>query len=120
MNHLCLAVVAIAAFTIILFPLSAKAVSEEGAGVRSCAYFLDNYKNDPALTEPLYFSWAQGYMSGLNVARLDDRAGVFQPMSMDEQRSYIRNFCNANPTKKYLYAVLDLYKTLHQRKESGK
>jgi hypothetical protein len=102
------------------FAPNARAVSEEGAGVRLCSYFADNYKDDPALTENLYFAWAQGYMSGLNIARRDDEPGVFKSMSMKEQKAYIRAFCDANPTKKYLYAVLDLYRTLHQPEKDGK
>jgi hypothetical protein len=95
------------------FP-NANAVGIEGPGARSCEYFIQNVKSEPA-TEEHYFTWAQGYMSGLNVARLNDERGAFQSMPMELQRAHIRTFCDANPTKQYVYAVIDLYITLYPK-----
>ena len=39
-----------------------------GAGLASCAEFADLYRTDPAAAETFYYSWAQGLMSGMNVA----------------------------------------------------
>src|SRR5260370_18938745 len=89
----------------------ADAASAEGVGVRPCEYFMQVYKADPANDE-LWFSWAQGFLSGMNIARLNDTPGMFKRMSMEEQKDHIRSFCQANPKKKYFEAVGVLYTRL--------
>jgi hypothetical protein len=49
---------------LIVAPVSAHYVN--GAGARSCADFAQAYKNNPGLTEEIFYSWAFGFMSGLN------------------------------------------------------
>jgi hypothetical protein len=40
-----------------------------GAGSSTCADYTQEYRRDPDTANNLYFSWAQGFMSGQNVAR---------------------------------------------------
>jgi hypothetical protein len=60
------------AFALVMVSGSAPARSEQvitiGAGMQTCAVFLAHYKGSVPSLENFYFSWAQGYMSGLNVA----------------------------------------------------
>ena len=39
-----------------------------GAGVSTCGRFAEAYRRNPNRAEEFYFSWAQGFMSGLNAA----------------------------------------------------
>jgi hypothetical protein len=41
-----------------------------GAGMTSCAEFAKEYRQNPESTESIFFSWAQGFMSGTNLAFL--------------------------------------------------
>ena len=38
-----------------------------GLGMHSCSEFARSYAANPSVTEDLYFTWAQGFMSGLNL-----------------------------------------------------
>ena len=76
-----------------------------GAGMQTCAVFLAHYKGSVPSLENFYFSWAQGYMSGLNVAV---SRGVGNPGPADlnampaaAQLRFIRDFCEHNPLKRY-------------------
>ena len=85
-----------------------------GEGVASCATFGQDYKRAPAFAEDNYFGWAQGYMSGLNA--LSHAAGgkqhVLNAKTTDEQRRFIRDWCNKHPLADYYKAVLALIYSL--------
>ena len=92
----------------------AYALEYEGAGLRSCSEFIqDSQKYSPS-EEEFYFSWAEGYMSGVNVAKLNDEH-AFKLMPADQQKLYLRNFCNKNLTDKFYKAVYALYLTLYPK-----
>src|SRR4026208_1573045 len=80
-----------------------------GAGTKSCAVFARTYKDKPKTAEMIYFSWAQGYMSGVNVAaginNRDVRSANLNAMPVTAQQRYIRDFCARNPLKDYRDAV---------------
>ena len=57
--------------TLVILASSAELVNAEptaakGVGVATCTEFAEKYKADPNLAETIYFSWAQGFMSGWN------------------------------------------------------
>jgi hypothetical protein len=81
-----------------------------GFGASSCSEFAQAYREDPTTVEGLYFTWAQGYMSGANVAGrvLRDLAG----RSLENQEAHIRSYCDNHPLSSYAEAVLSLYGTL--------
>ena len=80
-----------------------------GAGTKSCAVFARTYKDKPKTAEMIYFSWAQGYMSGINAAagtnNKDVRPANLNAMPVTAQQRYIRDFCARNPLKDYRDAV---------------
>jgi hypothetical protein len=80
-----------------------------GAGTKSCAVFVRTYKDKPKTAEMIYFSWAQGYMSGVNVAagikNRDVRSANLNAIPVTAQQRYIRDFCARNPLKDYRDAV---------------
>ena len=85
-----------------------------GLGMHSCAEFADAYKAQPAFTEDLYFTWAQGFMSGLNLASIAGKLQfrVLNGVSMESQKTQIRSYCEEHPQGQYASAVIALYNDL--------
>ena len=80
-----------------------------GAGTKSCAVFARTYKDKPKTAEMIYFSWAQGYMSGTNRAAGQNSKDIhptnLNAKSVATQQKFIREFCDRNPLKDYRDAV---------------
>jgi len=80
-----------------------------GPGVVSCGKFLTDVK-----LGTMYFLWAQGYMSALNLAYvgpetatdLSDAAG---------QESWLKNYCEENSLDLYIEAVQSLWIELRKK-----
>jgi hypothetical protein len=85
-----------------------------GVGGHSCAEIAEFFSQNPDQTSAMIFSWAQGYMSGLNVAgaasgrEVRDLAG----MNTKDEEWVIRNYCDRHPMSDLGTAVMALYKTL--------
>jgi hypothetical protein len=89
-----------------------------GIGNTSCAQFADLYRDNPGETDSVFYSWAMGVMSGLNVSLREERANLMpHNFGADAQKGYIRRFCDERPSDLYVDAVLELYATL-RRKQS--
>ena len=107
---------------------SAPAKSEQviiiGAGMQTCAVFVAHYKGNVPSLENFYFSWAQGYMSGLNVAA-SSGVGNSSPADLNAvpaaaQLRFIRDFCDHNPLKRYSAAVEALFTRIRNSKSGLK
>lgn len=87
---------------------------EMGIGVQTCGQFAAAYRDDPHVAETIYFTWAQGFMSGQNVlvvlatGKTVDLSG----MSMDALQASIRDYCDAHPLAMFDVAVENLYRSL--------
>src|SRR5262245_10339635 len=94
-----------------------------GVGTSSCGKFMNSYKENPARTESLYFSWAQGFMSSINFNRkLQNGTPIdFGVSPSAAQLSWIRSYCQKNPLKTYLRAATELFLALEhaQTKKQG-
>ena len=51
-----------------LLPASADEFEIMGLGMQTCGKFAELYRATPDLVENAFFAWAQGFMSGLNLA----------------------------------------------------
>lgn len=97
----------------------AKNFAFTGAGALSCAQFGQFYKASPDYNEMLYFTWAQGMMSGLNLA-IAARGAPFSNLALWDnarQTQHIRAYCSNNPLAFYSRAVIDLFDAM--RREQG-
>jgi hypothetical protein len=111
-------VLAIVFLTFAVFPaLPEEKMAILGSGAQTCAKFADDYRRDPTFWEAVYFYWALGYMSGVNMERL--RAG--QPAHnlagrppADMQAS-LRLYCDRHPLALYTEAVMDLLSSLPKK-----
>jgi hypothetical protein len=85
-----------------------------GVGGQTCGVFAEAYRQDPHIAETIYFTWAQGYMSGQNIltvlstGKTVDLSGV--PITQLE--SSIREYCDSHPLA--LKVPIAHYR-LHQR-----
>ena len=93
-----------------------------GVGAKTCGIFASNYLINPKLADDVYHSWAQGFMSGINYAKME-AAGNSRDLSaipLDEQMARIKKYCNEHPLADYIDAVMDLYKALPEIKKAQK
>jgi hypothetical protein len=89
-----------------------KHASNVGAGTFTCAKFGEWYKENTQ-TENWFFDWAQGYMSGLNVASMLT-GGMYHDLaalSTEQQRTYLRQYCDQHPLVDWRDTVTSLYNT---------
>lgn len=90
-----------------------------GMGTATCAEYAQEYRKAPKQIEMLFFSWAQGYLSGINTGHIADHKPTadLASISTDDQESRIRSYCDQHPLLTYAQAVLVLYYSLPQDKE---
>lgn len=115
--------VTISAIIVVMTTLSASAQTVLwGVGAKTCGIFASNYLINPKLADDVYHSWAQGFMSGLNYAKVaaagDSRD--LSAMPTDEQMARIKKYCNERPLADYVDAVMDLYKNLPENNKVQK
>lgn len=88
-----------------------------GTGVATCSKFLDEIARNP-LSEREYFSWAQGYMSGILMRAppgKDDGLNLLPiEFPVTTQLSFFRTFCATHPQTDFVDATLELYKRLRE------
>ena len=78
------------------------------------AAFADN----PPIEDEL-FGWTQGFMSGMNY-KSETLYFVLNAKSIDEEKRFLRRYCDAHPFGDYLDAVLDLIQTLPTSADRGR
>jgi hypothetical protein len=109
----------IIAHCMILTPGVANAQSfASGAGAATCAQFAQDYKQDVEL-ERNYFNWAQGFMSGINWKE-DTFYHNLDAQTIEDQKAFLRRYCDAHPLEQYILAVQAFYDTLPVRSYSPK
>lgn len=88
-----------------------------GAGTGSCGEFLSRESDTTA--GPMYVSWAQGFLSGMNLA---DNASAKRPFVLlpdgNSIMKYIRVYCSYNPLMTPMDATIQLYLGLRSKAES--
>jgi hypothetical protein len=101
-------------------PQQTKSFNAVGFGLNTCSKFARDYRRS-ASNELQYFAWAQGFMSGVNIANQSVQktqgANVIRyrdlsTQSVRHQTAYIRSYCNAHPLNEYKDAVIDLLGTM--------
>jgi hypothetical protein len=91
-----------------------------GVGMRSCGEFAKLYAANPA-TEDIFFTWAQGFMSGLNLESVTNYQ-MYRDISGTDMTSHkiqIRGYCDSHPLAQYVGAVLDLYKSFPIKRQAA-
>lgn len=105
--------IVVIAVAITFLPAIGRAYPVQGLGATSCAEFAKMYQSNPKTIEDIYFAWAQGFMSGMNMGLMANKQ---EPRELAgetrDQAQIIRTFCADNPLKTYMDAVLQLWTTL--------
>jgi hypothetical protein len=86
----------------------------EGLGANTCAIFARAYAQEPKYWEDGYLTWAEGMMTGMNLLLdgMHERTRNFAGMSIDDQKAFLRNYCDTHPLKPYVAAVSELFVAL--------
>ncbi|HTK85850.1 MAG TPA: hypothetical protein VL625_12275 [Patescibacteria group bacterium] len=82
-----------------------------GAGAFTCSEFGKEYQTDPE-SEHMFFTWAQGFMSGMNAAGGFGHVRDLGSKPVVDQEEFLRKYCDDHPLSTYAVAVSKLYVTL--------
>lgn len=89
--------------------------------MRSCTDFAKDYAAYAGKAEDIYFTWAQGFMSALNL-NLSANQGVYRVIdgaAMPTYKIQIRSFCDGHPLAPYAAAIMDLMASLPTQKTNS-
>ncbi len=92
-----------------------------GIGTQLCREFSQAYSTNPTVTENIYFTWAQGFITALNLANVAI-IHVYRDINGDNlqaHKGYIRTYCDAHPMRPYMTAVMELYNTFSPKPEKS-
>ena len=99
--------------------VAAHATRLYGLGAQTCATFDTQYRNQPALTEVVYYSWYQGFLSSTNLALHADGK---RPVDYDatvaitqDDEGFLRDYCALHPDQQFIRAVLQLIKNYQDK-----
>jgi hypothetical protein len=98
-----------------LWPAEASA-QIAGIGGRTCSQFAKDYLESREIAEPLYFTYAQGYLSALAMlfSALKKTEVNLGALSSDQQKAHIRKYCSDHSDTAYVWAVQNLFETLQK------
>lgn len=90
-----------------------------GPGITTCTDFEKAYHDNRESNENLFYSWALGFMSGLNASVMLVGHGEtdLHELSEQAQKEFLRSTCKAQLRGTYVGAVFDLYNRM--RKDRG-
>jgi len=107
---------AIAGMVNALAQSQSKDVVVQGVGRHPCSLFAQEYRDNPLLTEGLYYNWAIGFMSGYNssLAEQNNLSNQKNLVGRDlkYQLTFLRNHCLSGSSEYYVQAVKALYDDL--------
>jgi hypothetical protein len=96
--------------------MAAEKAAWSGSGTMSCDEVTGAIQQHPE-DENLFFSWAQGFMSGLNTDLLKRGETDLNGLSLDAQKQFVRSYCKENPRNAYFAAVFKLFDKM--RRDQG-
>jgi hypothetical protein len=85
-----------------------------GPGMQSCGEFSRLYASNPMGAEDLFYTWAQGFMSALNLSFVSTTGSyrLIDPNGTATYKLRLRSYCDAHPPSQYVQAIMDLYNSL--------
>jgi len=81
-----------------------------GVGTLTCSQYANEYRSDPKRAETIFMSWAQGYMSGQNMARgsAEKTVNLFIKPAQEQTR-FLNSYCDQHPLVTFFQAAHGLY-----------
>ncbi len=93
-------------------PAAAHATRLYGVGTGTCANFIEQYNKQPGLTEIVYYSWFQGFLSSMNLAL---HANGKQPVDYETtvavsraDEGFLHDYCAVHTDQQFVAASLKL------------
>ena len=115
-RHLALTILFAAVAPSIIPPVMAEPANTAGAGTRLCSVFLREYEQDPRTTAWIYLSWAQGYLSAVNLQRAHAGEIVVDMLpaefDLSRQVAFLRDYCRDLPHRYFDQATIAMYQEL--------
>ena len=88
-----------------------------GRGGATCSYFLQESSSNPTW-EFVYYSWAEGYLSAINVRNTASNTDINLSVSSlqgSQQIDFLKDYCKKNLDQNFVLAVMNLYDELRLR-----
>lgn len=80
-----------------------------GAGAKACELYIAESED----ARRIMLTWVQGFLSGINTHRYASKVGDMLLLpGADETKSYLAQYCKANPQKTMMSAAIALWKTV--------
>jgi hypothetical protein len=94
-------------------PALAEPAAGQGVGTYTCSEASRAIRGDHSL-DLLYFSWAQGWMTGWNLAQMNANLPTVDltALSLENQRAFIKAYCAQHSNGLYMDAVYKLYQAM--------
>jgi len=94
-------------------PALAEPAAGQGVGTYTCAEAGRAIRGDHSL-DLLYFSWAQGWMTGWNLSQMNLNLPTVDltALSLENQRAFIKAYCAQHADGLYMDGVYKLYQTM--------
>jgi hypothetical protein len=85
-----------------------------GPGSETCKAFTDLDKEAPEFSKAMFLSYAQGFMTALNMSRSLNGlpAHTLKGLSPDDQMRHLVYYCGNHPTENFISAINSLYDDL--------
>ncbi len=95
------------------------AVSDDvaGVGTHSCGQFIADIEAGGQILTSLYFSWVQGFLTGLNTKYLlcqEFHTDLSDPPAI---QLWLKNYCEENPLENYMTATAKLWAALRSKQK---
>ena len=90
-------------------PVGAEPAVGAGVGTYTCDQFIHDTRADAGKL-PLFVSWAQGWMTGWNLAQQDQAKPIadLAAISIPDQQAFLMAYCAAHPKALFMEAAYRL------------
>ena len=109
---------------VLIAPSAAHATRLYGFGQEPCAMFNSLYGKQPDLTATTYYSWYQGFLSSMNVARHATGKPPVDYATSDavtqDDEALLHDYCVLHPDKLFIEAVLQLIRNHQDADQQGR
>jgi hypothetical protein len=87
-----------------------------GVGANSCTQYVQDVRSRVGDARHFYFSWAQGFMSGMNGMLITQgiRHTDLWRRPMENQIAALDRFCDVSPSALYMEGVIMLFNIMRQ------
>lgn len=92
-----------------------------GVGYSKCSQYLSMARQKGVMTDLMFASWAQGFMSAANMAaKMNDKpTRNLNAISLEAEMIQLHSYCTQHQSDRYMDGVLDLLGNLPTNQNDG-